>query len=221
MKRYLGMDKLNARRIAGFLGVTLATTWALIAVTIAIPYAAADPCRDVEVVFARGTGEPPGVGVTGQAFVDSLRAQTGGKSVDVYAVSYPATADFAQSIATGVNDASGHVQSTAANCPNTKMVLGGFSQGAAVVDNITETMPPAVANHVAAVAVFGNPKSAYAASLAGGPLAAISPLYAPKTIDLCVPDDAICSEGQNPFAHDMYAFTGMTDQAAAFAAGRL
>ena len=217
------MDKLKTRRIAGFLGVALATTWALIAVTVAIPLAAAEPCPDVEVVFARGTGEPPGIGVTGQAFVDSLRAQTGGKSVDVYAVNYPATNDFANSIETGANDASGYVQSTTANCPRTKMVLGGFSQGAAVVDNITETMPPAVADHVAAVAVFGNPKSAYAASLLGGPLPAISPLYAPKTIDLCVKDDAICSEGHNPFAHDMYTSpgTGMTNQAAAFAAGRL
>ena len=217
------MDKLNTRRIAGFLGVALATTWPLIAVTVAIPSAAADPCPDVEVVFARGTGESPGVGVTGQSFVDLLRAQTGGKSVDVYAVNYPAANDFANSIATGANDASVHVQSTAANCPNTKMVLGGYSQGAAVVDNITETMPPAVADHVAAVAVFGNPKSAYAASLVGGPLPTISPLYAPKTIDLCVPDDAICSAGNNPFAHDMYTSPGtqMTNKAAAFVAGRL
>ena len=32
-------------------------------------------CPDVEVVFARGTFEPPGVGATGQAFVDALRAR--------------------------------------------------------------------------------------------------------------------------------------------------
>ncbi|HEV7853315.1 MAG TPA: cutinase family protein, partial [Mycobacterium sp.] len=29
-------------------------------------------CSDVEVVFARGTFEAPGVGATGQAFVDAL-----------------------------------------------------------------------------------------------------------------------------------------------------
>ena len=219
------MDKLNTRRIAGFLVVAVAATWALIAVTVANPSAVAQPCSDVEVVFARGTKEAPGVGGTGQVFVDSLRAQAGARSVGVYAVNYPATTDFANSLAAGANDASAHVQSTAANCPSTKVVLGGFSQGASVVDTITQTMPPAVADDVAAVAVFGNPRSAHAASLAGGaPLPVISPLYAPKTIDQCVPDDPICSEPFNPlafFAHDSYAFSGMANDAAKSAVGRL
>lgn len=49
----------------------------------------------MEVVFARGTFEPPGIGATGEAFVDSLRFKLDGKSVDVYAVNYPASLDFA------------------------------------------------------------------------------------------------------------------------------
>ena len=36
----------------------------------AVPSASAQPCPDVDVVFARGTGEVPGVGGVGQAFVD-------------------------------------------------------------------------------------------------------------------------------------------------------
>jgi cutinase len=224
------MYKVNSRRIALFLGVALAATGALIAATAAIPSppapsAAATPCNDVEVVFARGTGEAPGVGATGQVFVDAFRAHTGGKSVGVYPVNYPATTDFANSLAAGARDASDHVQSTAANCPDTKVVLGGFSQGASVIDTITQTMPPWVADRVAAVAVFGNPRSAHAASLAGGaPLPVIGPLYATKTIDMCVPDDPICAEPFNPlafFAHDSYAFSGMANDAAAAAAGRL
>jgi len=169
--------------------------------------------------------EAPGVGGAGQVFIDSLRAHAGGKSVGVYAVNYPAASDFANSIANGANDASDHVQSTAANCPNTRMVLGGYSQGASVVDTITQTMPPAVADHVAAVVVFGNPRSAYASSLGGGaPLPVISPLYAAKATDMCVPDDPICSEPFNAlafFAHDSYPFNGMANDAAGFAAGRL
>jgi cutinase len=215
------VEKLNTRPLATLLGAVIATTWASIAVTAAIPSAAAEPCSDVEVVFARGTGEAPGVGSTGQAFIDSLRAQTGGKSVNVYPVNYPASQDYVNSVAAGAGDASARVQSTAANCPNTKMVLGGYSQGASVVDSITETLPPDVADHVAAVAVLGNPKSTYAASLFGGPLPAISPLYAPKTIDLCVQDEPFCSEGGNWIAHDFYGFTGLTVKAANFAAGRL
>jgi cutinase len=58
----------------------------------------------------------------------------------------------------------------AATCSHTEMVLGGFSQGAAVMGFVTANvipdgapdvgvpnpMPPDMANHVAAVALFGN-----------------------------------------------------------------
>jgi Cutinase len=103
--------------------------------------AAAAPCPDVEILFARGTTEPPGVGVVGQAFVDSLRSQLGARSVGVYAVDYPATDDFVNSTTAGVGDASAHLQATAANCPATKMVLGDYSQGAAVMDLATGAVP--------------------------------------------------------------------------------
>jgi cutinase len=211
---------MSASNIAHILGVAVAMAWALSAL-VGTRYASAGPCPDVEVVFARGTTEPPGVGFTGQAFVDSVRSKIPGRSVGVYAVNYPATDDFARSELAGAGDGSARVQSTVANCPNTKMVLGGYSQGAAVIDMITEELPPEVADHVAAVAVFGNPKSTYARTLGGGELPTISPLYRPKTIDLCLPDDLICSEGNSWTAHRLYVQSGMTNQAAAFAASRL
>ena len=184
--------------------------------------AAAAPCPDVEIVFARGTTEPPGVGGIGQAFVDSLRSQLGARSVGVYAVDYPATDDFVNSTTAGVGDASAHLQATAANCPATKMVLGGYSQGAAVMDLATGAVPAQVADHVAAAADFGGPRSSFADTLSPGPLPAISPLYAGKTIDLCVPNDPICAEGGwDMGAHVSYIQTGMVNQAAAFAADRL
>ena len=216
------MNALNARQMAAvFLGAAVVAVWALPTAAVIVPSATAASCPDVDVVFARGTTEPPGVGGVGQAFVDSLRPQVGGRSVGVYPVNYPATNDFANSIPAGAGDASAHVQSEAASCPNTRMVLGGYSQGAAVIDRITETMPPAVADHVAAVAVFGNPKSMLSRSLGAGRLPAISSLYAPKTIDLCVPGDPICGDGGSMAQHVRYVQTGMTNQAATFAAGRL
>lgn len=54
------------------------------------PVAFADGCPDAEVTFARGTGEPPGIGRVGQAFVDSLRQQTG-MEIGVYPVNYAAS----------------------------------------------------------------------------------------------------------------------------------
>ena len=203
-------------------GAVVVTGGALQIALTNLPAAAAAPCPDVEVVFARGTTEPPGVGGIGQVFVDSLRTQLGGRSVGVYPVNYPASRDFVNSAPAGRDDASTHIQSTAANCPNTKMVLGGYSQGAAVVDLATNAMPAQVADHVAAAAIFGGPRSSFADSLSVGPQSGIGPLYATKAIELCVPNDPICFEGGSDWgAHVAYIQSGMVDQAAAFAASRL
>lgn len=189
---------------------------------IVSPVADAAPCPDVEVVFARGTTEPPGVGGIGQAFVDSLRSQVGGRSVGVYAVNYPATNDFARSAPAGGDDMSAHVQEMAANCPGTRMVLGGYSQGAAVVDLATSAMPADVADNVAAAAEFGGARSSFADSLSPGPLPSVGPLYTAKTIEMCVPNDPICFQGGwDMRAHGAYVQTGMVNDAAAFAASRI
>jgi hypothetical protein len=198
-----------------------------------IPSASAEPCPDVEVVFARGTTEPPGVGRVGQDFVDTLRSRVGARSLGVYPVNYPATTDFPTAI-DGIADAGHHVESMVASCPRTKMVLGGYSQGAAVMGFVTanrvpdganlaqplQPMPPDVANHVAAVALFGKPSTQFM-SIINEPPVTVGPLYAPKTIDLCVPNDPVCSGSGFPAAHRQYVEAGMVDQAADFAAGRL
>jgi cutinase len=187
-----------------------------------LPLASAS-CPDVEVVFARGTDEPPGVGRVGEAFVSSLRGHTR-KSVGAYGVNYPANKDFLAATA-GANDTSNHVQQMANNCPNTKEVLGGYSQGAAVIDIVTaaplpgfgfhQPLPAQAANHVAAVALFGNPSAR-----AGGLMSALTPNFDGKTIDLCNTGDPICSNGNQWKAHLGYV-PGLTNQAASFVAGRI
>jgi cutinase len=155
----------------------------------AAPASALTSCPGAEVVFARGTDEPPGIGRVGQALVDSLRTRLGDEQVAVYAVDYPATHDFMKAV-DGATDARARVEATAASCPSTKIVLGGYSQGAAVIDLITgpeggsfgfvRPLPANVADRVAAVTVFGNPLNRF-----GRPLTAWSPVYGVKTIDLC------------------------------------
>jgi cutinase len=211
---------MSARTIYRILGVTAAMACALSA-CVHKDHAAAGPCTDVEVLSARGTGEAPGPGYNGQAFADALRQKLPGRSVGVYAVDYPASDDVARSMSAGADDARAHIQSTVANCPSTRIVLTGHSQGATVMDLVTQQLPPAAADHVAAVAVFGNPKSTFARKELGGPLPTINPLYLPKTIDLCVPDDPICTEGNNWDAHQHYIASGMISQAATFVAGKL
>jgi cutinase len=185
-----------------------------------VPVAAADGCPDAEVVFARGTGEPVGPGGPGQAFFDSLTSQLPGKTVNLYPVDYPSTNDYVNSAHAGADDAVAHVQGTAASCPKTKIVLGGYSQGAAVMDMTSHRLSPQVANRVAAVALFGNPQSSYAKSLSDSQIPAIESGYSPKTIDICLPNDNICAEGGSIIAHLGYV-PDATDQAATFVAQKL
>jgi cutinase len=184
------------------------------------PIAAADGCPDAEVVFARGTGEPVGPGGPGQAFFDSLTGQLPGKSINLYPVNYPSTTDYANSAKAGAADEVTHVQGTVANCPNTKVVLGGYSQGAGVADLTSHQLSPQVANHVAAIALFGNPQSSYAKQLGDNQIPAINPSYSPKTIDICLPNDNICAEGGSIIAHLGYV-PDATNQAATFVAQKL
>lgn len=224
---------VSARRVVCFLGCG-ALMWA----PFTMSSAHAAPCPDIEVVFARATTEPPGVGQVGQAFVDSLRSRVGNRSVAVYAVDYPASEDFTNSASAGAENARAHVQATTANCPATRVVLGGYSQGALAIDLITAIplsmagftpapMPPEVADHVAAVAVFGNPLDRFV----GMPLTSVSPSYADRTIDLCAAGDPIClpaggmstptRDEMFSEAHLSYVKSGLASQGAGFAAGRL
>ncbi|BBZ35137.1 cutinase family protein [Mycolicibacterium confluentis] len=219
------MSASSLRRIVSLTGaaLTLALAATVLPATPA-PTAAAEGCPDIEVVFARGTDEPPGLGRVGQAFVDSLRGRVGGRSVGTYAVNYPASWDFLAA-AGGANDASGHIQWMIANCPDTRLVLGGYSQGAAVIDVIaavpvpgvgfTAPLPPNTPEHVAAIAVFGNPSTRL-----GLPLTT-SPVWGSRSIDLCIAGDPVCSGGDDIPAHSNYGPAGLTSQAAAFVAGLL
>jgi len=230
---------VNARHFTRLLtSAVVMTCTTLLSAPILIASASAEPCPDVEVTFARATNEPPGVGGVGQAFVDSLRSQVGGRSVGVYPVNYPASDDIAPSASAGASDAHAHVQSMVANCPNTRLVLGGVSQGAMVIDLTTIARAPVAglipdiltadeADHVAALAFFGNPSDRYL----GAPVNEVSPWYGAKAIDLCAPGDPICTPG-GPLAlpshdelfsavHLSYAQSGMPSQAATFVAGHL
>jgi cutinase len=208
-------------RAAAIAGAGFVSAAAVLSLPVAAQ-AAAQPCSDVEVVFARGTNEPPGIGMVGQAFVDALSSQVDGRSVGVYAVNYPASDNYLSSAANGSDDARAHIEDLVTGCPSTKMVLGGYSQGAAVTDLATAAMPLQIADRVAAVALFGTPSSAFSSMLAGGePLPTTTPAYAAKTIDLCMDGDPICSPGANMLAHVSYVQSGMTDQAASFAATKI
>jgi cutinase len=206
-----------ARRLAGFMAAALLAAGLLTAPALAprpltsLPQASA-ACPDAEVDFARGREEAPGVGAVGQAFINSLQRKVPHMTIGSYGVNYPANI----SVDSGANDMSAHVQQMAASCPNTKLVLGGYSLGAEVADLATwSRVPPGANQHVAAVALFGNGTRRPA------------PAFAGKTIDQCAAGDPICTRGGTRDLHwsshlqPSYIDSGLVDQAAGFVAGKL
>lgn len=235
--------------VARVLGPALAAAIVLIAMPLrlATPSASAAPCPDVEVVFARGTVEQPGgIGYTGLSFIEALRAQSGGKSISSYGVDYAASADFgnrqafAHSVLDGIRDAQARIRSTAATCPGTRIVLGGYSQGAALTgfavtdgvpagvpaeyaQSVPAPMPAEIADHVAAIVLFGKPSDRWMRDL-GLPAIGFGPGYRDKVVDYCIPGDTICDGapvGQPNALHALYSMNGMTLAAAANVRHRL
>lgn len=232
------------RRVARSVVVAALGFWGVL-LGAAVPSASAAPaagCPDVEVIFARGTGEAAGVGGVGQAFVDAVRAQAGGRSVGVYPVNYAASGNFsnrgeiARTVVAGIRDEGARIEYMAANCPDTKLVLGGYSQGAAVTGFVTSTVVPSgvpaeavpaplpadVADNVAAVVLFGKPAGGFVARYSA-PSIAIGPLYVNKTLDLCAPGDTVCEGifgGGPTAAHGLYPVNGMVGRGAAYALRR-
>ena len=218
------------RRVRKVVSVVTSVAAALLPIPAALPSATASPCPDAEVIFARGRVEPPGTGRIGEALIDALRAKTS-KTVGFYAVDYDADTNVVQ----GANDMSRHIQYMAGNCPNTRLVLGGYSLGAAVADLVlaapspvmgyNKPLPLGMTEHVAAIALFGN-----GTRKIFGPVSDVSPLWGPKTIDLCTPDDPICSDNMDPNSflgswnshlQPAYIDSGLVDQAADFIAARI
>jgi cutinase len=191
--------------------------------------AAAANCPQVQVVFARGRQESPGPGVLGNAFINALESKAGNKSIGTYAVKYPADTE----VDVGANDMSHHIQNMVNNCPDTRLVLGGYSLGAAVTDVVLAApigafgfdspLPPGTDQHIAAVALFGN------GSQWVGPITNFNPIYNDRTIELCHGADPVCNPADpntwkaNWPQHlaSAYIDAGMANQAADFVASKL
>jgi cutinase len=84
-------------------------------------------------------------------------------------------------------------------------------------------MSPDTAKHVAAVVLFGKPSSGFLQMIyTGAPPITVGKLYTGKTLDLCIPEDNVCSpSGNDNNAHTGYAENGMAIQAADYVMDRL
>ncbi|WP_205706856.1 cutinase [Kineococcus vitellinus] len=208
------------RRLATAAAAIAATGGALLAGSAP---ASAATCSDVDVVFARGTGETPGLGITGTPFVRALTSELSDRTVSSYAVDYAANSSQT-SAGPGATDMSAHVREVAANCPSTRFVLGGYSQGATVTDiavgirtgtSTGTPIPAELSGRVAAVVVFGNPLG-----LSGRTIATASSTYGPRSKDYCNSSDSVCGSAPKTGTggHLSYASNGSTSEGARFAA---
>ncbi len=191
----------------------------------AAPASAATSCSDVQVLFARGTFELKPIGsIVGPDFTKAVEKNLPGDSVSIWGDPYAANV-LQTSAGPGATDMTKELESTAASCPNTKFVLGGYSQGASVVDiaigiktflGSGTAIPTADASKVAAVVVFGNPLGLFGQTIKGD-----SKLYGPISDTYCNSGDPVCGNGINILAHLEYGLNGDAAAGGAFAASEV
>ncbi|MFA4081037.1 cutinase family protein [Mycobacteroides salmoniphilum] len=186
----------------------------------------ASSCADIDLSFARGTNEPAGLGDVGKLFTDAVKKRlqgAKGMSISTYGVDYPASIDFLQA-GKGSDDLSKHIQKTAADCPKMKFVVGGYAQGAAVVDvllgdtppgtyTFTNPLPAGLEQRIVSIVLFGDPKNIRPPGVDANLTIREDLLH--KVIDVCNPGDFFCDpQGGDIISHTTYAKDKLTDGAA-------
>ncbi|EME86258.1 carbohydrate esterase family 5 protein [Pseudocercospora fijiensis CIRAD86] len=142
------------------------------------------PCRDITIIFARGTSESGNVGtLTGPPFFQAVSELSGGK-VAVQGVDY--AANVIGFLGGGDSNGSQKMASLVATakqrCPGTKVVLSGYSQGGQLVHNAGRLLGSTDMN---AVQIFGDP-------FRGRPVENVS---SQRTLIICHAFDNICQGG--------------------------
>lgn len=118
-------------------------------------------CKNLTLIFARGTTESGDIGgIVGPPFVNALVSMLGEGQVAVQGVNnYPADVqDFlAGGSVTGSQDMAALIAQAMTQCPQTKLCVSGYSQGAQVAHNAANLITPAQTNFINSVVLFGDP----------------------------------------------------------------
>ncbi|KAF4309168.1 putative cutinase [Botryosphaeria dothidea] len=175
-------------------------------------------CKPITYIFARGTTETGNLGTTvGPALQQKLEQALGADKVATQGVNYPA--DFSGAVqgsispktAAGSTNCAQLVKQAVSSCPDTQIVLAGYSQGAQQVHGCLMNLDSSQASKVAAAVTFGDP-------LRAQPFQNID---SSKTKIFCATGDLVCT---NQFiitaAHLSYA-TASTGPAAEFIQSKL
>ncbi|KAH9863600.1 hypothetical protein J1614_009532 [Plenodomus biglobosus] len=148
-------------------------------------------CREISVIYARGTtqeGNVGDVGSEGPTFLNALASRLGGTSrLAIQGVNYAANVFgfLAGGDPAGATTMFNLINQVATRCPSTKIVLSGYSQGAQLVHTATQRLSAANAARVNAVVTFGDADRDESFGL----------VAASKVLIICHEGDNICDNG--------------------------
>ncbi|PSS03420.1 cutinase-domain-containing protein [Coniella lustricola] len=177
--------------------------------------AATTTCPGMAVLFARGTDEPGNVGLfAGPSFFTALRNYVNGTtSLAIQGVPYTASvSNFLEGgSAAGSTLMASFITKTATACPDTKLVVSGYSQGAQVVHNAMTMLSAANSNnsanaHIMSVVLFGDPLNG----------TAVAGVTSDRVLSLCNTDDDICAKHGDKITLDHLTYSQNAPQAAMF-----
>ncbi|KAI1877518.1 hypothetical protein JX265_003526 [Neoarthrinium moseri] len=147
-------------------------------------------CKDNIFVFSRGSTEVGNMGaICGPPTSNGLKEALGADKVATEGVDYgallstnflPGGADLA-----GIATMKGIINDAASQCPDSNILVGGYSQGAAMVHRVVEDLDPAVQDKIAGVVTFGDTQN----KQDNGQIKGFPPQ---KTKVICNPGDAVC-----------------------------
>ncbi|KAI9050534.1 hypothetical protein LZ554_005695 [Drepanopeziza brunnea f. sp. 'monogermtubi'] len=177
----------------------------------------------VHMIVARASTEMPGQGIIGAVATKVQNAMPGS---DSEAVVYPATlTDYLASEASGVAAMTKMIEEYSARCPNSKIALMGYSQGAQVVGdvlcgtseanfNTTQPIAEKYQKNIVAVIQMGDPShmpnlpqnvgNSTKAGIFPRPNTAACKNMEPMTKAYCNADDRFCDSGTSVPVHLAY-----------------
>ncbi|KAI0999495.1 hypothetical protein K3495_g8701 [Podosphaera aphanis] len=144
-------------------------------------------CKAVTMIFAKGTGESGNVGdgrSPGPVWIEEMRSSIGEANIAVQGVDYSASI-FGYLVGGDPKGSARFLELTnkaAIKCPKTKIILGGYSQGAQLAHNAALKFSETVMARVSAVVLFGDPF--YPISVGNVPSS--------QVLNICHKTDIIC-----------------------------
>jgi len=147
-------------------------------------------CPKSILIFARGTFEPGGLNnlgmLVGGPFFSALRSAIPGVQgigVDYSNDVFGYLTGYLGGTTPGSLIMAKQLQAKVSECPNIKIIAGGYSQGAQVTHQALASVPQDVKDHIAAVIVFGDPMKGLA----------ITGVEKDKIFTNCADTDPICA----------------------------